>query len=113
MDVMEELNEAGVAKFQGFIGMFCWMVELEQIDIYTEVSQLSIFKAIPRAGHLKACYSIFADLRKHLKMSILFHPSHIRMREDRFRSQDWRDFDGDAKEELPPDMPELQGEPVK
>ena len=28
MDVMEELDEAGVEKFQGFIGTFCWMVEL-------------------------------------------------------------------------------------
>ena len=46
-------------------------------------------------------------------MSIMFHPSHIRMRENRFRSQDWHDFYGDTKEELPPDMPEPLGEPVK
>ena len=46
-------------------------------------------------------------------MSLVFHPSHIRMREDWFRSQDWRDFYGDAKEELPPDMLEPLGELVK
>ena len=28
MDVTEELDDAGVAKFQGFIGTFHWMVEL-------------------------------------------------------------------------------------
>ena len=28
MDVTEELDEAGVANFQGFIGTFRWMVEL-------------------------------------------------------------------------------------
>ena len=113
MDVMEELEEAGVAKFQGFIGTFCWMVELGKMDIHMEVSQLSSFQAMPRAGHLEACYSIFAYLRKHPTMSIMFHPSHIRMHERWFRSQDWHDFYGDAKEELPPDMPEPLGEPVK
>ena len=104
---------AGVAKFQGFIGTFCWMVELRQIDIYMEVSQLLSFQAMPRAGHLEACYSIFAYLCKHPMMSIVFHPSHIRMCEDWFRSQDWHDFYGSTKEELPPDMPEPLGEPVK
>ena len=78
MDVKEELDEAGVAKFQGFIGTFHWMVELGRMDIYMEVSQLSSFQAMPRVGHLEACYSIFAYLRKHLTMSIMFHPSHIR-----------------------------------
>ena len=113
MDVMEELNEAGVAKFQGFIGTFCWMVELGRMDIHMEVSQLSSFQAMPRAGQLEACSSILAYLCKHPTMSILFHPSHIRMCEGWFRSQDWCDFYSDAKEELPPDMPEPLGEPVK
>ena len=94
MDVTEELDEAGVAKFQGFIGTFCWMVELGQMDIHMEVSQLSSFQAMPRVGHLEACYSIFAYLCKHPTMSIMFHPSHIRMHEDWFRSQDWCDFYG-------------------
>ena len=113
MDVTEEFDEAHVAKFQGFIGTFCWMVELGRMDIYTEVSQLSSFQAMPRVGHLEACYSIFTYLRKHLMMSIMFHPSHIRMQEDQFRSQDWCDFYSDAKEELPPDMQEPLGESVK
>ena len=108
MDVMEELNEAGVAKFQSFIGTFHWMVELGQMDIHMEVSQLSSFQAMPRAGQLEACSSIFAYLCKHPMMSIMFHPSHIRMHEDWFRSQDWCDFYGDAKEEWQPDIQEPQ-----
>ena len=46
-------------------------------------------------------------------MSTVFHPSHIRMHEDQFRSQDWHDFYGNTKEELPPHMLEPLGEPVK
>ena len=47
LDVTEELGDDGVAKFQGYIGTFCWMIELGCIDIMTEVSQLSSFQAMP------------------------------------------------------------------
>ena len=47
LDVTEELDDDGVAKFQGYIGMFHWMIELGHIDIMTEESQLSSFQAMP------------------------------------------------------------------
>ena len=72
LDVTEELDETGVAKFQGFIGTFRWMIELGHMDILTEVSQLSSFQAMSRVGHLEACYAIFAYLRKHPTMSLSF-----------------------------------------
>ena len=78
LDVTGELNNKGVAKFQGYIGIFHWMIELGHIDIMTKVSQLSSFQAMPRRGHLEACYSIFAFLRKHPTMSMVFHPSRIK-----------------------------------
>ena len=71
LDVTEELDDAGVAKFQGYIGTFRWMIELGRLDILMEVSQLSSFQAMPRKGHLEACYSIFAYLRKHPNMAII------------------------------------------
>ena len=77
MDVTPELNEMGVAKFHGIIGTFRWMIELGQVDILTEVSNLSSFPAMPWEGHLEACYSIFAYLHKHPTMSLIFHPSRI------------------------------------
>ena len=63
LDVTEELDDAGVAKFQGYIGTFCWMIELGRLDILTEVFQLSSVQAMPQKGHLEACYSIFAYLK--------------------------------------------------
>ena len=98
-DVMEELDETGVAKFQGFIGTFQWMIELGHMDILTEVSQLSSFQAMPCVGHLEACYAMFEYLRKHPTMSLVFHPTKIHIRQDQFQSNDWRDFYGDDKEE--------------
>ena len=113
LDVTEELDEEGVAKFQGYIGTFRWMIELGRVDILTEVSQLSSFQAMPRKGHLEACYSIFAYLRKHPHMSTIFHPSLMSMRQDRFKDEDWTDFYGEEGEELPVDMPEPLGTPVQ
>ena len=113
LDVTEELDETGVAKFQGFIGTFRWMIELGCMDILTEVSQLSSFQAMPRVGHLEAWYEIFAYLRKHPMMSLAFHLSRIHIRQDRFQSNDWRDFYGDDKEELPVDMPKPLGEAIQ
>ena len=34
MDVKPELDEAGAAKFQGFISTFRWMIELSWADIF-------------------------------------------------------------------------------
>ena len=46
-------------------------------------------------------------------MSLVFHPSRIHIRQDQFQSNDWRDFYGDNKEELPVDMPEPLGEAIQ
>ena len=113
LDVMDELDETGVAKFQGFIGTFGLMIELWRMDILTEVSQLSSFQAMPRFGHLEACYTILAYIRKLPRMSLVFHPSRIHIRHDRFQSNDWRDFYGDDKEELPAEMTEPLGEAIQ
>ena len=113
LDVTEELDDKGVAKFQGYIGMFHWMIQLGCISIMTEVSQLSSFQAMPRRGHLDACYSIFAFLRKHPAMSMVFHPSWIKIQQDHFKSEKWTDFYGDVEEELLADMPKPLGEPVR
>ena len=113
LDVTEELDDVGVAKFQGYIGTFRWMIELGRLDILTEVSQLSSFQAMPRKGHLEACYSIFAYLRKHPNMAIIFHPSRMTTKESRFQSHDGCDFYCDGVEELPSDMPKPLGESIK
>ena len=113
MDVTRELNDAETAKFQGYIGIFRWLIELGRMDILTEVSKLSSHQALPRQGHLEACYAIFAYLRRHPNTSTLCHPARIDIKESRFAAANWTDFYGDVEEELPPDMPEPLGEPMK
>ena len=84
MDVTPELNAEGIAKFQGYMGVFRWMIELGRIDIQTEVSALSSYQVQPREGHLEACYHIFAYLRKHPHFAMVQHPVKIEMDENRF-----------------------------
>ena len=113
IDVTKELDDDGVAKFQSYMGIFRWMIELGRIDIITEVSMLTSHQVLPREGHLEACYSIFAYLRKNPNMSMVFHPSTMQVDERRFKKADWTDFYGDVEESIPEDMPKPLGNPVK
>jgi hypothetical protein len=88
------------------------MVELGRVDIYYEVSVLSQYLALPRAGHLEAVYHIFAYLMKHDKSSIVFDPSDPIHDSNAFLARDWTEFYGDVEEELPPKMPEALGNAV-
>jgi hypothetical protein len=85
------------------------MVELGRVDIYHEVSVLSQYLALPRAGHLEAVYHIFSYLNKHDKSSIVFDPVDPYFNPDDFREVDWSEFYGDVIEELPPKMPKPLG----
>ena len=59
-------------------------------------------------------YHIFAYLKKHENGArIVFDPKTPLIDERVFKSNaDWRDFNGDVTEELPPNMPEPRGQPV-
>ena len=113
LDATPLLNEEDIAKYQGYMGIFRWMIEIGRIDILTEVSLLSSHQAAPREGHLEACYHIFAYLRKNKHMALVMHPSRVNMREDRFKVADWVDFYGDETEEIPYDAPTPLGTSVK
>ena len=99
------------SHFLQLIGILWWAVKIGHIDIYLEVSLLSQYQASPRLRHLEAAYHIFGYLKKHLDMgSLAFDPTAPAINEQHFYSNaDWKEFYGDVKEELPPNMPEPQG----
>ena len=114
LDVTPVLNEEVRLQFLQLVGILQWAIELGQLDIYVELSQLSQHQALPRRGHLEAIYHIFAYLKKNENGArIVFDPKTPQIDERVFKSNaDWRDFFGDVTEELPPNMPELRGQPV-
>ena len=46
-------------------------------------------------------------------MSMVFHPSWMKIQQDHFKSENWTNFYGDVEEELLADMPKPLGEPVR
>jgi hypothetical protein len=112
LDVTDELDSDLSSRYSQLIGILRWMVELGRIDIYHEVSVLSQYLALPRAGHLEAVYHIFAYLNKHDKSSIIFDPADPYFDPHDFPDVDWSEFYGDVVEELPAKMPKPLGNPV-
>ena len=58
MDTSPEMSPEEASYFRTPIGVMRWMVELGRVDIAVEVSQLSLFLAMPRQGHFINVYII-------------------------------------------------------
>ena len=117
LDVSQELDKELTARYQQLIGILRWAVELGRVDIYLEVSLLSQYLADPRQGHFEATYHIFAYLKTHAKMKLVFDLKAVVLDETCFAKVpmgEWREFYGDVAEELPAvNMPEPLGKPVQ
>jgi len=110
---MPELGEADASYYHTLIGVLLWNVELGQIDIDVEVSMMSSYLALPREGHLKELYHIFAYLKARSNAEMVFDPTPIDPDKTLFEHQDWsyspHGYES-LKEELPSDMPVPHGQ---
>ena len=111
LDVTPYCDDDDMNYYQQQIGVLRWSVELGRIDICTEVSMMASYCAAPRRGHLGALMHVFAYLNTHQRSRIVFDDSYPPIPPE--PRPDWSDFYPDAKEELPPDMPEPRGKPVE
>ena len=75
IDLSKELEPAFASYYMSLIGVLRWMVELVRVDIAVDVSLMSSYMAIPRVGHLDQLYQIFAYLKSHHNIEIVFDPS--------------------------------------
>ena len=110
LDVSEELDDKMVSRYRQLIGILRWAVELGRLDIFHEVSILSQFQALPREGHLEACYHMFDYLNNKNKVKMVFDYRQPYIDEKAFKHNvDWKPFYGDVVEELPANMPTPRG----
>lgn len=111
VDVSPELSPTDAAHYQSLIGILRWMVELGRVDICCEVSMMSSHLALPRQGHLRELYHIFAYLKEHHNAELVFDPSEPDIDQSLFERKDWTtsEMSHDTKEELPTNMPEPRG----
>lgn len=115
LDVTPELDPEMATRFMQLVGILRWAVELGQLDVFHELSQLSQHQALPREGHLEAIYHIFAYL-KHSggrKRRIVFDPRPPDLDLTHLVKADWQDFYPDACEEISPRAPRPRGRPVR
>ena len=110
LDLSTELNDDDANWYQQQIGVLRWAVELGRIDICCEVSMLASYCAAPRIGHLQALLHMYSYLNKHDRSRLVMDAAYIPHATP--EEADWKEFYPDAKEELPPDMPEPLGKPV-
>ena len=108
-DCTGELKADGLQWYQEMIGSLRWAIEIGRVDILLEVSLLSKHLALPREGHLEQVLHIMGYLKIHKKLRLLFDPARPLVREKWFKEYDWFDFYRDAKEAMPPNMPEPRG----
>ena len=116
LDTSDELGPKLTSRYQQLVGILRWAVELGRVDIYLEVSIMSQYLANPRVGHLEAIYHVFAFLKKHSELKIVFDPKRVHLDEQCFPQvpvAEWKEFYGDVVEELPSKMPEPLGSPIK
>ena len=112
MDVSPECNAVMTQRYQAYINILRWALELGCVNIVLEVSLMSSFNALLREGHLEALYHIFAYLAKADPHSIVFDASLPDLKPSLVVATDWTDFYGDVLEEVPPKMPDPCGNPV-
>ena len=89
IDVSQELAEDDALYYQTLIGVLRWIVELGRIDIDCEVSMMSSHMALPREGHLKELFHIFAYLNAHANAKMVFDPTPILPDKSLFEREDW------------------------
>ena len=65
MDITDELDEELTNRFHHLIGVLRCSIELDRIDIITEVSCLSQHLCSTREGHLNAFYKVFRYLQNN------------------------------------------------
>jgi hypothetical protein len=113
LDITPELTGDEESYFHSQVGVLRWIVELGRIDIVTEVSCLASCLALPRKGHLEAVFYLFAYLKKRHNGTIVLDPSYPEVDLSFFNDgADWKNFYGDVKEPLPPNMPKPRGKGV-
>ena len=113
LDVTAELRADDFTWYQELIGQLRWAIEIGRVDILLEVSLLSQHLALSREGHLEQALNIMGYLKTHKKMRLMFDKGMAAFDDRMFKSYDWEDFYKNAKEKIPPNMPEARGLPVE
>ena len=113
IDILEELGPKEASYCQSLIGILQRMVELDQVDICTEVSMMPSHLLLSQKGHLDAVFHMFAYLKKHPNSEIVFDSSEPNIDMANFPCEDWiLSIYSDVKEDMSPTCPFAESGPA-
>ena len=95
------------------IGSANWAITLGRFDVHYATSTLGRYNCAPREGHLKAMLRMFGYLKHHMKQQIFCDTEMPNFSGAKVVQQNWSELYPDAKEEMPPDMPEPKGRKIR
>ena len=75
LDTSPELDPGAVSYHLTILGVLRWMIELERINIITEVLLLSSHTALPREGPLEAAVHVMAHVGQRYNSRLVYDPS--------------------------------------
>jgi hypothetical protein len=78
--------------YQSYIGIMRWSVELSRIDLVHMCTTLSKFMSAMREGHLTGAVHMFAYVKKHLQLNIVFDFQKRNWDDIEWVSHDWSEF---------------------
>ena len=113
LDNSELCNEEQITKYMSMIGQLQWAITLGRYDIVTHVMSMSRFRLATKIGHLERMKRLFGYLAKTKQYAIRYSTkepddSHLPK-----LNYEWtRTVYGNAKEEIPKDMPKPLGKRV-
>jgi hypothetical protein len=73
---------------------------------------LSRYSVSPRLGHLEQVFHIFTYLKRQSSCTMVFDSTEPTIDDSLFQQRDWSAMYPDAKESIPPNVPETRGKPV-
>jgi hypothetical protein len=89
IDVSPELGGEEASYFHSLIGVLRWIIELGWADMDCEVSMMSSHLVLPRVGHLKEVFHMFAYLKAHSNTELVFDPIPVDFDRNLFERKDW------------------------
>jgi hypothetical protein len=112
LDQSKELDSRHAQYYQSLISVLRWICKLGRLDILVAVSMLSRYVVSPREGHLQQLFHIFAYLKHHKSLKMVFDDTEPVFDESHFKVCDWLEFYPDAEEAIPHNVPEEWGHGV-
>ena len=113
IDETTQLDDDTTSLYQSYIGILRWAVEISRIDLAHTAATMAKFMASPRAGHLIGLLKAFAYVKQHMRSKLVIDPFVRDWSQLNWSNENWQEFYPDAKEAIPPNMPEPRGKAVQ